>query len=216
MTLLNGIGFVVLTLLLLMFFAIVFRGLIGLWQAFMEWRHPHRRAFRAFRRIQNQLRQHRARLWLATRTIIMPLGIALAVVGCGTTGTTPGPSPLLTPAALRLEVGAGVRIGLDLYPAATPEVSIARDLICSEVAKTNVDPNAIVHDLETLGLTNQHTKLIIDLGIVVYNTAFSLIPTNSLTNAQPYLDSLCGGFSDALAPAHMGTMRKQILPPHLK
>jgi hypothetical protein len=145
--------------------------------------------------------------------ILCAVVLLVLSVGCSTTGS----NPLLTPSALRAEVGAGVRIGLDLYPNATPEVSLARDVICAEVAKTNLDPAVIVRDLEKLGLTNQHTKLIIDGGILAYNTVFSLVSTNALSSVQPYLDALCAGFSDALPAAGLAARaNRKALPPHLR
>src|ERR1019366_4099337 len=98
-----------------------------------------------------------------TRTKSMKFLITLALltaslfmVGCKTA------SPLLPPAALTGEVASLTQIGLDVYPAAGPEVALARDVICGAASVTNVDPAAIVRDLSTLTTTNAETKIIVD------------------------------------------------------
>jgi hypothetical protein len=101
-----------------------------------------------------------------------------------------------------------------LYPPATPEVTAARDVICAEVARTNLDPNAIFADLRTLNITNTTTKAIITGGVLVYNSVFLLLNTNSLANVQPYLNALCTGFSQGLPSAGL-MARQRPLPPHL-
>ena len=140
--------------------------------------------------------------------------LVIFATSCSTTG---GASALLTPDALTSEVSQGIAIGLAVYPAAQPEVAVARDLICAEVGRSNVNPAAIVADLSSLNITNQTAKVIINAGILVYNTVFTLISTNATASAQPYLDALCSGFTEGLPPANLAARsHRKPLPPHLK
>ncbi len=134
--------------------------------------------------------------------------VVCLLVGCSST------SKLLTPAALTSEVATGVSVGLDVYPAATPEVKIARDVICAEVGRSNVQPAAIVADLTAAGITNSNSKLIVDGALLVYNGVFTLLGTNvTLSAAQPYLNALCDGLTQGIPSV---TAARRLLPPHLK
>jgi hypothetical protein len=132
--------------------------------------------------------------------------------------TTPA---LLTPAAVTQEVALGVRVGLDVYPQATAEVALARDVICAAAAVTNINPSAIIADLATLNITNAESKLIVDAALLVYENVYALIDTNSTVQVQPYSVALCNGLTQGLPPVTSSLMRvnavsRQILPPHLK
>jgi hypothetical protein len=142
------------------------------------------------------------------------LTASLFMVGCKTA------SPLLTPSAVTGEVASLTRIGLDVYPAAGPEVSLARDVICGAAAVTNVDPAAIVRDLSTLTTTNAETKIIVDGAMFLYEQVYNLIGTNTTTQIQPYLQAVCDGLSQALPSTSLMSVnsvpRKVLLPPHWK
>ena len=146
--------------------------------------------------------------------LLIPLA-ALLIAGCKTTPA------LLTPAAVTQEVALGVRVGLDVYPQATAEVALSRDVICAAAAVTNINPAAIVADLATLNITNVESKLIVDAALLVYEGVYSLIDTNSTVQIQPYLVALCDGLTQGLPPVTGSLMRvnavsRQILPPHLR
>jgi hypothetical protein len=137
--------------------------------------------------------------------------LAVLLCGCNTV------KPYLTPAALTSEVSQGIKIGLDVDPAATPDVAMARDVVCSAASSTNVNPSAIVADLQNLGITNSNSKIIVDAALLVYEGVYDLIGTNTTTQVQPYLAALCDGFTAGL-PSVTSTARvsRQILPPHLR
>jgi hypothetical protein len=141
--------------------------------------------------------------------------IALAAValftGCSST------TPVMTPAQLQTKVSTGVRIGLDVVPTAAPDIAVARDLICQEASRSNVDPQAIVKDLAAAGLTNQTSKLIIDGALFAYEGVYTLIGTTNQAVMQPYVQATCSGMTDALPVAGKPMLRRSsaILPPHL-
>ena len=96
---------------------------------------------------------------------VLPIA-ALLFTGCA---STPGPTPvLLTPAAVTQEVAIGVSVGLDVYPQATMEVALARDVICAAATVTNANPTLIVADLANLNITNAESKLIVSAALLVY------------------------------------------------
>jgi hypothetical protein len=127
-------------------------------------------------------------------------------------------SSLLTPAALTTEVATGVRVGLDVYPAAAPGVMVARDSICAAAMSTNTSPAAIVADLENLGVTDSNTKLIVDAALLLYEGVYDLIGTNNTGKVQPYTQALCDGLTQGLPGAGVArkAMMQPILPPHWK
>lgn len=145
--------------------------------------------------------------------MLLLIGLAgLLTAGCKNTPA------LLTPAAVTGEVAGLTRIGLDVYPAAAPEVALARDSICAAAAVTNVDPAAIVRDLSTLTTTNAETKIIVDGALWIYEQVYDLIGTNSTTKIQPYLQAVCDGLTQGLPTSGLMTVnavpRKVLLPPH--
>jgi hypothetical protein len=138
---------------------------------------------------------------------------AAVLVGCSTV------SPLVTPAALTAEVSVGIQVGLNVYPAAAPDVAIARDIICTAAQSTNVSPANIIADLEAAGITNSNSKLIVNAAVLVYSGAYDLIGTNTTGVIQPYAQALCQGFTQGLppsTPAAAVRASRQILPPHLR
>jgi hypothetical protein len=134
--------------------------------------------------------------------------------GCSTT-----PS-IKTTAAVTRDVAGLTRIGLDVYPQATPEVALARDVICGAASVTNVNPAAIVADLSKLTTTNAETKIIVDGAMWVYEQVYDQIGTNTTYQIQPYLQAVCDGLTQALPSASLmtvnGVPRKVLLPPHWK
>jgi hypothetical protein len=144
--------------------------------------------------------------------IAVSLAASLFMVGCKTA------SPLATPAAITRDVSVLTRIGLDVYPAAGPEVALARDVICGAAAVTNVNPAAIVRDLSMLTTTNAETKIIVDGAMFLYEQVYDAIGTNTTTKIQPYLQAVCDGLSQALPNTSLmavnGVPRKVLLPPH--
>lgn len=140
------------------------------------------------------------------------LAAALGMCGCNTV------APLLTPAALTSEVATGVRVGLDVYPAAAPGVAMARDSICGLALSTNTSPAAIVADLQALGVTDSNTKLIVDAALLLYEGVYDLIGTNNTSKVQPYTQALCDGLTQGLPGAGVArkAMMQPILPPHWK
>ena len=145
-----------------------------------------------------------------TKTAVVLLA-ACFLCGCKTA------APLLTPAALTSEVSVGIQVGLDVYPAAAPDVAMARDVVCASASSTNVNPAAIVADLQTLGITNTNSKLIVSAALLVYQGVYDLIGTGTTIQVQPYLAALCAGFTQGLPPvtAKAKSTRK-LLPPHLR
>ena len=148
-------------------------------------------------------------------TILASIALAAFLfAGCSSTPA------LLTPAAVTGEVAGLTRIGLDVYPAAGPEVALARDVICGAAAVTNTDPAAIVRDLSTLTTTNAETKIIVDGAMFLYEQVYDLIGTNTTTQVQPYLQAVCDGLTQALPSTGLMTVnsvpRKVLLPPHWK
>ncbi len=133
------------------------------------------------------------------------LSLCLILAGCGTT-------PVLTPAQVTQTVSTGILIGLEAYPQATPEVTIAGVIICAEAAKTNVNPQVIAADLAAAGVTNSQSRLIVNGGLLVFETAINLAGTN-VDAALPYLQATCEGFRQALPSPIMRKAR--VLPPHL-
>lgn len=141
----------------------------------------------------------------------IPLLTAALLCGCNTV------KPLLTPAALTSEVATGVRVGLDVYPAAAPGVALARDSICTAAMSTNTSPAAIVADLQALGVTDTNTKIIVDAALLLYEGAYDLIGTNNTGKVQPYTQALCDGLTQGLPSAGVARKAVQpILPPHWK
>ena len=139
------------------------------------------------------------------------LTASLFMVGCKTA------SPLLTPAALTSEVSQGIQIGLDVYPAAAPDVALSRDIICTAAQSTNVNPAAIVSDLAVLNITNSNSKLIVDGALFAYEQVYVLIGTNTTAQIAPYLTALCDGFTQGLPPVSAtAKASRKLLPPHLK
>lgn len=135
----------------------------------------------------------------------------LLLVGCGTVQT------IETPSQLTADISGGVAIGLDVYPAARPEITIAREVICAEVGKTNVNPVTIVADLGQAGITNSNSKLIVDGVIFAYNKVFNLLGdvSTNMPLAQSYLDATCKGLTDGLGgTAPMA--KRAALAPHLR
>lgn len=148
----------------------------------------------------------------ATAKTVPIIAIALLLCGCNTA------KQLITPAALTSEVSIGIRVGLDVYPQAAPEVAMARDVICWAAASTNASPDAIVAWLQGVGITNSNSKLIVDGGLLLYQGIYDLIGTNNTTAAQPYLNALCAGFTAGLPPAAFTATesKRQKLPAHLQ
>lgn len=148
--------------------------------------------------------------------ILLSLGLAaLLTAGCKTT-----PPPLLTPGAVAGDVATLTRIGLDVYPQATLEVALSRDVICGAAAVTNVNPTAIFADLSSLNLTNVETKIIVNGAMWVYQQVYNAIGTNTTSQIQPYLQAVCDGLTQALPPTSSALVRVNVvpkaLPPHLK
>jgi hypothetical protein len=142
---------------------------------------------------------------------LIPIVAALVLCGCNTV------KPYLTPAALTSEVSQGLKVGLDVYPAAAPDVALARDVICAAAVSTNVSTGTIVSNLQAVGITNSNSKLIIDGALMIYDGVYVLIGTNNTGVIQPYTTALCDGFTAALAPASPAAkVSRQLLPPHLK
>jgi hypothetical protein len=140
---------------------------------------------------------------------------SLLLVGCSTV------SSLVTPTALTSSVATGVQVGLDVYPAAAPEVALARDVICADASKTNTNPQAIVNDLSALGIADSNAKLIVDGALLAYDGVYLLIGTNADTKMEPYLTALCAGLTAGLPPPASAAVKASrpataILPPHLK
>jgi hypothetical protein len=126
-------------------------------------------------------------------------------------------NPLLTPAALTTEVSQGIQVGLDVCPAAAPDVALARDMICTAASITNTDPAAIVAWLQGAGITNSNSKLIVDSALLVYEGVWTIIGTNTTDQIEPYLTALCAGFTAGLPPvATTAKASRKLLPPHLK
>jgi hypothetical protein len=136
--------------------------------------------------------------------------ISAALCGCNTV------KPYLTPAALTSEVSQGIQVGLDVYPAAAPDVAMARDVICTAALSSNTSPQAIVNDLQLLGITNSNSKLIVDAALLIYEGVYAIIGTNTTAVIQPYLTALCDGFTQGLPAAEKLGVRRKILSPHLK
>jgi hypothetical protein len=136
--------------------------------------------------------------------------LALPFMGCSTV------AKYITPAALTSEVSQGIKVGLDVYPQAAPEVAIARDAICANASNGVVDPQQIVNNLEALGITNSNTKLIVDGALLVYEGVYVLVGTNNTAVVQPYMNALCAGFTAGLPLVATSRRTAQILPPHLK
>ncbi|HUD76003.1 MAG TPA: hypothetical protein VMQ76_13105 [Terracidiphilus sp.] len=163
----------------------------------------------------------RAAIFLGANRPKLPLAavklVALAVCMAGLCGCQTA-SSLLTPAALTTEVATGVRVGLDVYPAAAPGVMVARDSICAAAMSTNTSPAAIVADLENLGVTDSNTKLIVDAALLLYEGVYDLIGTNNTGKVQPYTQALCDGLTQGLPGAGVArkAMMQPILPPHWK
>ena len=66
-------------------------------------------------------------------------------------------------------------------------------------------------------ITNSNTKIIVDGALLVYEGIYTLVGSDNTAKAQPYIDALCAGFTDALAPQPASSRRSaRILPPHLK
>lgn len=142
--------------------------------------------------------------------IAIPL-LAVLLCGCNTT------TPLITPAQLTSDVSGGIRIGLDVYPAAAPDIALGRDVICTAANNTNTDPAIIVNDLAALNITNSNSKLIVDGAIFAYEKVYAIIGTNTTTQVQPYLAALCDGFTAGLlSVTSTARVSRQILPPHLR
>ena len=145
--------------------------------------------------------------------LIITALFSLALVGCT---TTPG-SVTMTPAQLTTAVSVGVQVGLDVYPAATPDVALARDSICAAASSANTSPEAIVNDLAALNLTNSNSKLIVDSALLVYEGVYTAIGTNTTGQIQPYLTALCAGMTAGLPPATTtAKASRKLLPPHLR
>lgn len=145
--------------------------------------------------------------------LLSPLLAVLLLVGCAS-----APS-LTTPAAVAGDVATLTRIGLDVYPAAGPEVALARDVICGAAAVTNVNPANIVIDLSNLTTTNAETKIIVDGAMWIYQQVYDLIGTNSTAQVQPYLQAVCDGLSRAVPPPagsmmSVNAVPRKLLPPH--
>ena len=139
------------------------------------------------------------------------LTASLFLAGCSTV------APLLTPAALTSEVSQGIQVGLDVSPSSTPDVALARDVICSAAQSTNVNPQMIVNDLQVLNLTNSNSKLIVDGALMIYENVWMLIGTNTTAQIEPYLTALCAGFTQGLPPVTAtAKASRKLLPPHLK
>jgi hypothetical protein len=139
------------------------------------------------------------------------LTASLFMVGCKTA------SPLLTPAALTSEVSQGIQIGLDVDPAAAPDVALARDVVCAAAVSTNVSTATIVSNLESAGITNSNSKIIIDGALLLYDGVYNLIGTNNAGVVQPYTTALCDGFTAGLSPVTAtAKASRKLLPPHLK
>lgn len=104
----------------------------------------------------------------------------------------------MTPSQLASNVSQGVQLGLAVYPPAAPEVAVARDVVCADVAKTNVNPADIVMDLQKAGITSEQAKIIINGAVLIYNQVWTLLPNNDA--AEPYLAALCAGLTAGLPP----------------
>ena len=139
------------------------------------------------------------------------LAASLSLVGCSTT------TPLITPAELQSDVSGGIKIGLDVYPAAAPDVALARDVICVAASSPNTSPADIVNDLMALNIASSDSKLIVDGALFVYEKVYTALGTNATAQAAPYLTALCNGFTAGL-PDSVATVKgaRQSLPPHLK
>ena len=144
-------------------------------------------------------------------TTLALLTASLFMVGCSTV------APLLTPAALTSEVSQGIKIGLDVYPAAATDVALARDVVCAAAVSTNVSTATIVSNLESAGITNSNSKIIIDGALLLYDGVYNLIGTNNTGVVQPYTTALCDGFTAGLSPVTAtAKASRKLLPPHLK
>jgi hypothetical protein len=145
-----------------------------------------------------------------TKTAVVLLA-ALFLCGCNTV------KPYLTPAALTTEVAEGVQLGLDSYPAAAPDIALARDAICSVASTTNVSPTAIVNDIAALGITNNVSKVLINAGVQVFEDTYALLPATDVATVQPYVAALCTGFTQGLPPSSATAKNnRKLLPPHLR
>jgi hypothetical protein len=144
-------------------------------------------------------------------TVITLLTASLFMVGCSTV------APLLTPAALTKEVSQGIKVGLDVYPAAAPDVALARDVVCAATVSTNVSTATIVSNLESVGITNSNSKIIIDGALLLYDGIYALLGTNNTGVVQPYTTALCDGFTAGLSPVSAtAKASRKLLPPHLR
>jgi hypothetical protein len=152
---------------------------------------------------------------------IVPLVGTVALTGCASTNSTNSVTPpnpiigaLLSPANLQLGVASAASLVLALDPSAKPEFIIAKDLVCGEVAKGNVDPNAILDAVNQLGLTNAIANAAIRGGIFIYDEVFQAVSTNTTAKIDIYTAPLCNGLADALPLASARMSRKLPLHPH--
>lgn len=145
---------------------------------------------------------------------IIPI-VSLAVLLCAGCSTV---APYLTPAALTSEVSQGIQVGLEAYPAAAPDVALARDVICAESTKGVTDPAVLVADLQAIGFTNAYTKIIVNGALLIYDAVYVSIGTNSAAAMQPYVDALCAGFTAGLPPVSPAVLARgtKKLPPHIR
>jgi len=146
------------------------------------------------------------------KTFLSLLSLCVLLVGCST----------VTPLQVQNSVSDAVRVGLDIYPQAEPEVRIAGNVVCAEVGKTNVSLASIVKDLEAAGINTKEAKAVVDGAVLAFNALMNLLNIHDhLEKQQPYLDAFCLGIRDALPQAAIAsktsvTVAKRPMVPHLK
>ena len=135
---------------------------------------------------------------------------SLALTGCTTTPTNPT-QPTLTPAELETAVSTAVMVGVVADPNATPDLLVARDLICKEASGATFTPAQINADIAAAGLTNNTAKLAIVGSLGAYQIIYAVIGATNQAAMQPYAASVCAGFTDALPPANTAAVRAKLL-----
>lgn len=107
----------------------------------------------------------------------------------------------ISPAVVRQGAATIVGYAAVKYPQAMPEVKLAGEVICSAANSTNLNPSAVVADINKITTLSPEAVLIVNSALTLYIGVWSSYGTAAVNNSpalQSYLEATCMGINDGL------------------